>query len=592
MPNYKLVSINKIQNDPALISDANKKTYLSGVVCAVIDNSPFPGFFLTTINPIDEEYSRYRSTTDIVFHTEGKFYDAGGLASVTSIHLNTPDVGDYKNNVSYNENINPYMQWIYEIDIEKQTELSPKTQYTELDNNNFVAYEFDDKNRKLKIKNTYGLPLELYKKGNENEDELVKSITSFSNIYENNYDELIDIPVTGGVYYIKTTFNYANQYTFITDPINILPYIEETSFTVSFDTNGGSIIPPVKIIGGETVSKPQNPTKEGYYFVNWYSDKSLTVIFDFNTKIYSNITLYAKWTTQYHTIIFESNGGSYIPPITVEDGGKAKIPDNPTRQGYDFVGWYSDEELKYEFYFTASIYEDKTLYAKWRLDVEYGEIIDQTSGTIGGSGNIDGKINEITGDQLATIRNFMIQYNQISVGGVIKDTAHDFSAYYKNNILSISDGMCFAYSYFGYAEKAEFVILPPAVDQYYIVYVELNKSIIPNKCSIQIKNNQSSPKLTLNSLRQDKLSSVKTGVFQLPLYIVHITNKGIVGIEDKRLLKENIQHTQNSDNASVLISGGTLGNNVTCITALAGDNSTLIASTEFVVNEIRSDINK
>ncbi len=63
-------------------------------------------------------------------------------------------------------------------------------------------------------------------------------------------------------------------------------------YTVTFDSDGGSSIPSVKVKEGEKVEKPDNPTKEGYLFDNWYLDDT---IFDFDTKITKDITLIAKW---------------------------------------------------------------------------------------------------------------------------------------------------------------------------------------------------------------------------------------------------------------------------------------------------------
>jgi len=69
-----------------------------------------------------------------------------------------------------------------------------------------------------------------------------------------------------------------------------------TTGTVTFDTNGGSKISSKSVTFGETISKPTDPTKEGFTFAGWYTDAALTQTFDFNTKITKNTTIYAKWT--------------------------------------------------------------------------------------------------------------------------------------------------------------------------------------------------------------------------------------------------------------------------------------------------------
>lgn len=67
-------------------------------------------------------------------------------------------------------------------------------------------------------------------------------------------------------------------------------------YTVRFETNGGSEAASQNVAGNGTVKKPADPTKEGYVFDGWYLDSGLSEIYDFNTKVTKNITLYAKWT--------------------------------------------------------------------------------------------------------------------------------------------------------------------------------------------------------------------------------------------------------------------------------------------------------
>lgn len=70
------------------------------------------------------------------------------------------------------------------------------------------------------------------------------------------------------------------------------------SYTVSFETNGGSKIDSVKVAKNKTVAEPTAPEKEGYVFEGWYSDKALTKKYDFSTKVTKTMTLYANWTEE------------------------------------------------------------------------------------------------------------------------------------------------------------------------------------------------------------------------------------------------------------------------------------------------------
>ena len=66
-----------------------------------------------------------------------------------------------------------------------------------------------------------------------------------------------------------------------------------------------------------------------------------------------------------YTVSFATNGGSAVSALTVVNGKLVKAPANPTRDNYDFVGWYADGEFKTVFDFAAPITADTTLYAKW-----------------------------------------------------------------------------------------------------------------------------------------------------------------------------------------------------------------------------------
>ncbi len=145
---------------------------------------------------------------------------------------------------------------------------------------------------------------------------------------------------------------------------------EKESYLVDFDSNGGTYVKPQEVEDGEKVVKPTDPTRECYDFVGWYLDSALTKEYDFTTPVTSDMTLYAKWSDnntckESHLVDFDSNGGSYVKPQEVEDGEKAVRPSDPTRECYDFVGWYLDSALTKKYDFTTPVTSDMTLYAKW-----------------------------------------------------------------------------------------------------------------------------------------------------------------------------------------------------------------------------------
>ena len=74
------------------------------------------------------------------------------------------------------------------------------------------------------------------------------------------------------------------------------PYLPPIFYTVTFDSNGGSMIDSLSVRKNTTTAEPAAPTRAGYSFGGWYSDEDITTAFDFDTPINSDITLYAKWT--------------------------------------------------------------------------------------------------------------------------------------------------------------------------------------------------------------------------------------------------------------------------------------------------------
>ena len=68
------------------------------------------------------------------------------------------------------------------------------------------------------------------------------------------------------------------------------------TYTVKFNTNGGSAVKSQTISKNGTVSEPAAPTKEGYTFDGWYKDAGFTKAYDFGTAVNASFTLYAKWT--------------------------------------------------------------------------------------------------------------------------------------------------------------------------------------------------------------------------------------------------------------------------------------------------------
>lgn len=164
-----------------------------------------------------------------------------------------------------------------------------------------------------------------------------------------------------------------NAYNFdssVTADLKLYAKFEEaasvTTHTVTFMSDSESSYETSVVKEGNTVSKPKEPTNDGYSFGGWYTDVNCTTAYDFNSPVNTDITLYAKWLAKY-TVSFDTDGGSIVESQTVVTGNKATKPAlNPTKKGYNFVGWYTDNTYTTEFDFENTIITDNTtIYAKF-----------------------------------------------------------------------------------------------------------------------------------------------------------------------------------------------------------------------------------
>jgi len=145
---------------------------------------------------------------------------------------------------------------------------------------------------------------------------------------------------------------------------------ELDQFKIIFDTNGGSDVADFVTYYGYPITKPNNPSKIGHDFVGWYIDSRFTTEFDFTqTMPYNDLTLYAKWDANDSIIGFISNGGTAVESIVQDYGTPVVAPEEPTKTGYDFVGWYSDIELNTPYVFTTMPLDGIVLYAKWEANL-------------------------------------------------------------------------------------------------------------------------------------------------------------------------------------------------------------------------------
>ncbi|NLZ61503.1 MAG: InlB B-repeat-containing protein [Acholeplasmataceae bacterium] len=114
---------------------------------------------------------------------------------------------------------------------------------------------------------------------------------------------------------------------------------------------------------------PENPIydeDETYAFVNWYTDKECTQVYDFDSAVSSDITLYAGWSKQKAYLTIDYNYiGSPAPVVKAVKLGEAISVDAPTRDQYEFVGWYTKPTGGEPFDFETPLDSNVTIYARW-----------------------------------------------------------------------------------------------------------------------------------------------------------------------------------------------------------------------------------
>lgn len=192
-----------------------------------------------------------------------------------------------------------------------------------------------------------------------------------------------------------TKYDIGASYTTDSDVTLYAQYKENTiTYTVKYDANGGTGAPSnqTKTKGKELVLSTTVPTKEGYKFVNWNTKKDGTgTSYNAGSKYTTeaSVTLYAQYEKELneeetkYTITFYTNDGTTEKSTkVVNKGDKVVKPEDPTREGYTFDGWYDKKENGKEYDFTKEVTSDISLYAYWsKIGDKTNEDVDKNSKT-------------------------------------------------------------------------------------------------------------------------------------------------------------------------------------------------------------------
>ena len=141
------------------------------------------------------------------------------------------------------------------------------------------------------------------------------------------------------------------------------------TYSVSFNTNGGTSVIAHSVRQGETIPAAPATTRAGYDFAGWYATSDFsggTVTFPYT--VTGNATLHARWTPTTHTVAFYSDGVSYAH-VPHGSGPGSDMPSDPTpRDGYYFTGWNTSQSATTaNFYPSTPVMSDITVYAIWTI---------------------------------------------------------------------------------------------------------------------------------------------------------------------------------------------------------------------------------
>ncbi len=194
-----------------------------------------------------------------------------------------------------------------------------------------------------------------------------------------------------------------------------------TSYTVSFNTNGGSQIESIKVFKGNKVSVPMAPVKEGATFEAWYTDAECTNKYDFSKTVYSSFTLFAKWIGENETIFADVTEADWFYDVVNEAYTKGLM------NGMDEENFGPQLDINRAMFVTVLYRIAGKPEAKATVgftDVQPGVYYEDAvawavaSAIVEGYGDgVFGSTDPITREQMAAILYRFAQYKGIEIGG-------------------------------------------------------------------------------------------------------------------------------------------------------------------------------
>lgn len=172
------------------------------------------------------------------------------------------------------------------------------------------------------------------------------------------------VPIKEHYNFIKWVDEETEEFDFntpITKDIKLSAVWEKKSYTITYNSDGGSNVSSETKEYNETFTEPTKPIKNHYVFKKWVDENNDE--YDFSTKATKNITLKALWEKETYTITFNSNSGSAVGSQTVKYQDKVTKPTDPTKDKHEFIKWLDEQGSEYNF--NSEVTKNMILTAEW-----------------------------------------------------------------------------------------------------------------------------------------------------------------------------------------------------------------------------------
>lgn len=214
-----------------------------------------------------------------------------------------------------------------------------------------------------------------------NDPNVYELSSKYSQFYNSPANAVLNPKNIAGFTITETPSGYSNSTgyyygsTYVVDHYRF--YYTRNTYSIDYYYNGSNIntissIPFEQNINSSTYNyTPERPSgiDDDYTWGGWYTDAGLTVPYTFDTMPSHNLVLYAKWVAPTFNVTFDLNGGDGVAPTTqeVKKYKTATSVADPSRQYYNFDGWYTAKEGGERYDWSQLVTSDITLYAHWSL---------------------------------------------------------------------------------------------------------------------------------------------------------------------------------------------------------------------------------